>query len=484
VDRKADFEIRYSNSAGATIMKLFNATILLLSLLLSACASSQTTNQVSGIETQAKTGIITPGFELASTLTTSPISIIEDPETSAKITWLKENALQLRSISPIDDNFSDLEPLKQIIGDKRIIMLGEESHGDGNTFLAKIRLIKFLHQEMGFDVLAFESGFYDCHKAWEMIQNGDNTKTAFNGSVGNIWSESSQVEPLMSYLDQMAITEHPLILTGFDSQFTGTISPRYLIDDLTTFLKKYPMVAPEGQEWNDWVDQTRHLIGMYEPPSSDAQELYLNETKTLIENIKLVARPDDREAAYWLQLLKSMDAQAEFYWKTAGKSDDYLNSHPEISDLRDIQMGQNLIWLANEYYTDKKIIVWAATYHIARNLGSIEGHLNITTMGDVVWKELGDQVYALGFTAYTGRFGIVGQSTQPLSPPSENSLEDLMYKANFSYAIIDFRHPTNNGDWLQEKIISRPLGYQEYGANWTEVLDGIMFIKEMIPSTR
>ena len=101
---------------------------------------------------------------------------------------------------------------------------------------------------------------------------------------------------------------------------------------------------------------------MYEPPSSDAQELYLNETKTLIENIKLVARPDDREAAYWLQLLKSMDAQAEFYWKTAGKSDDYLNSHPEISDLRDIQMGQNLIWLANEYYTDKKIIVWAATY--------------------------------------------------------------------------------------------------------------------------
>jgi erythromycin esterase-like protein len=30
---------------------------------------------------------------------------------------------------------------------------------------AKVRLIKYLHQEMGFDVIAFESGLYECFQA-------------------------------------------------------------------------------------------------------------------------------------------------------------------------------------------------------------------------------------------------------------------------------------------------------------------------------
>jgi len=102
----------------------------------------------------------------------------------------------------------------------------------------------------------------------------------------------------------------------------------------------------------------------------------------------------------------------------------------------------------------------------------------------VIWKELSNQVYALGFTAYSGSFGVAGQGAETLSPPSANSLEDLMYKANLDYAIVDFRYPGNNGNWLQEKLISRPFGYDEMTANWTEVLDGIMFIKVMVPSTK
>jgi len=50
------------------------------------------------------------------------------------------------------------------IGNSRIVVLGEESHGDGATFLAKVRLIKFLHQKMGFDVLAWEAGLFNCQE--------------------------------------------------------------------------------------------------------------------------------------------------------------------------------------------------------------------------------------------------------------------------------------------------------------------------------
>ena len=44
----------------------------------------------------------------------------------------------------------------------------------------------------------------------------------------------------------------------------------------------------------------------------------------------------------------------------------------EGSNLRDIQMGINLAWLADEYYAGRKIIVWAASRHIAHDLQRID----------------------------------------------------------------------------------------------------------------
>jgi len=62
-----------------------------------------------------------------------------DVDRAARIAWLKEHAIALRSINPIDEDFSDLEPLRKTIGDVRIVQLGEQSHGDGATFHAKGR---------------------------------------------------------------------------------------------------------------------------------------------------------------------------------------------------------------------------------------------------------------------------------------------------------------------------------------------------------
>lgn len=165
-----------------------------------------------------------------------------------------------------------------------------------------------------------------------------------------------------------------------------------------------------------------------------------------------------------------------------------------MQNLRDEQMGRNLIWLARERYPGRKIIVWAATFHNARHLRRVdpglgrpdlqEHYKTMVPMGEVVWRELGDRMYSLGFTSSTGEAGTFFRPPQPLQKASPGSLEDLMERAGLENALMDFRNPPRGGRWLREPLISRPLGYTEMKADWGEVLDGMMYIREMIPSTR
>lgn len=89
-----------------------------------------------------------------------------------RVAWLKENVLRIRSINPDDQDFRDLEPLRAALEGIRLVLLGEADHGSGSDFLAKTRLVKFLHSELGFDVLAFETPMYDMTVVWQSLLAG------------------------------------------------------------------------------------------------------------------------------------------------------------------------------------------------------------------------------------------------------------------------------------------------------------------------
>src|SRR5206468_6044731 len=64
-------------------------------------------------------------------LAAMPLCAQED----SRVTWLAQHAVRVRSVDPADDDFRDLEPLRATLQGVRVVMLGEQDHGDGTTFL-------------------------------------------------------------------------------------------------------------------------------------------------------------------------------------------------------------------------------------------------------------------------------------------------------------------------------------------------------------
>src|SRR5262249_11972211 len=134
------------------------------------------------------------------------------------------------------------------------------------------------------------------------------------------------------------------------------------------------------------------------------------------------AKPSDKlsvsDLAFWRQFVDSSLAMADV--EAAMKSGD--KSERNHINLRDIQMAKNLVWQAREAYPKRKIIVWAAAFHLMRNPQTVAmvvepgkspaerktvmgyAESKITTMGHEAAKELEKETYSIFFTAAEGEF--------------------------------------------------------------------------------
>jgi erythromycin esterase len=415
----------------------------------------------------------------------------------ARIAYLKKYAIPVRSIDPQDGDFADLEPLRDVIGGRRVVMLGEATHGDGATFAAKVRLIRFLHERMGFEVLAFESGFYDVRKAWSAIRVGEDPLEAVDLGIDAIWGDSLQTQPLWSYLAAQSKTSRPLELSGFDLQFSGTAAHDSLLKDLGDYLSRAGL-SPDAAGAASRVTDALALVvknpGFLQNGSEfkrlkpEYREAAMNAFRVLGESLGRLRPPDEprmMERDFWIQFLRSSAAYLEQCWLIdlnalqTGGTDTAIN-------LRDRQMGENLLWLAQRAFPTKKIIVWAATSHILRRRYSMAGKRDpMIPMGEWLDKAMGSEVYVLGFTAKQGRWGTVQMSeSTELAAAAPNSLEDLLSAAGFEFAWLGFQNLLAEGVWLREPLSCRVLRYLPTTTDWTHFMDGVFFIKETFPSAK
>ncbi|MEU4674259.1 erythromycin esterase family protein [Amycolatopsis sp. NPDC023774] len=70
--------------------------------------------------------------------------------------WVRSHALSLDTLDP-DAGLDDLEPVRELIGNARVVAIGEAAHRVREFSLVRHRLLRFLAERCGFTVLAFEA---------------------------------------------------------------------------------------------------------------------------------------------------------------------------------------------------------------------------------------------------------------------------------------------------------------------------------------
>lgn len=406
---------------------------------------------------------------------------------SARRAWLAAHTAPIRTLDLNDPDDSDLTPIGRAIGDRRFVLLGEQTHGDGATFRAKARLIRYLHERLGFDLLVFESGFYDCRRTWVDARMGMALADSASGCMFELWWNSAQVRPLLAYLDAHKGTTRSLELAGMDLQPSG-LKSRELFADLERFLTAQPDTAGVAHALRALHTSYYAALGAASgsPGAADSASAQLRAALDRLDAISFHDVPALGllgEAGFWTQTLRGI-------WPLLTLVRELSRSAPTpgVLNQRDAVMGENLIWLARRYPA-RKIVVWGATSHLVRDRVGIEHDPapQMVPAGHVLEQAFPGEVYTIGFLGVTGEFGISRRGTAvPRSsvPQADSaSLDGLWRETGQELAFLDLRTIPPGGEWLRTPLIARPLGYAPMRTTWPRHLDAFFFIRQMTPST-
>jgi len=349
--------------------------------------------------------------------------------------------------------------LKDAIGDRSIVQLGESIHVTQEFPRARLRLVQYLHEEMGFDVLAFEGSLIDTWLAQDYIYRSHEPeqqtatqamKLAFFG----LW-QTDPMREVMQYIVRTQATPHPLYLSDFDIQpGMGRIN-RGATAALGAFLQSlraYDSSVNDG-ELDRWKTALGPALSCDAP---DGRELPLAVIEEWIGKAAAkvaIDRPEIHAAALRLvpSYIRARIAHCQEVREAGGSRRTYQIARDRLNAV-------NAIALRDTVSNSHRIMLWAHHSHVNHNTSG----QGIPSMGQHLLAAAPDSVYTVGLFAGSGsaydafsldRSGLLGLFPKRLRSKEDYGIENSLAQVSGQDFFVDFTARGKLPDaWLQRSF--------------------------------
>lgn len=358
--------------------------------------------------------------------------------------YTRQNALdeqeavqKIKQCSRPVNSVSDIDLLMDRIGDARIVMLGEASHGTHEYYTWRAYLTKRLIKDKGFRFLAVEGDWPDCYRINRYIKGYDNQEekvaailTIFNRWPTWMWA-NWEIAALAEWLKKHNKTMPANKRVGFYG-----LDVYSLWESMEAIMQYLQRVDPGA------LETAREAFTCFEPYRSDEgqgyarasqwiPELCENEVIDLLQEIqrKMPHYDSDPENVFSTEQNALVAVNAEKYYRAMVKGGGHS------WNIRDRHMADTLERLLQFHGADSKAIIWAHNTHIgdarATDMAQ-EGMYNIGELARLQHHEKG--VVLVGFGSYAGQV-VAGERwgapmrRMKVPPAQKGSWEYLMHQA-------------------------------------------------------
>ncbi|MEU5239424.1 erythromycin esterase family protein [Streptomyces lydicus] len=326
--------------------------------------------------------------------------------------WTSRNAVRLAAPG-LDAPPEDLATLRNLVGDARVVALGENSHQIHEFGLLRERMLRFLVRECGFTVYAVEFGAASGRAVDAWVQGGDGDLDALlmpraDGYPG----QSAEGRDTLRWLRaHNATAPRPVRFAGLDIPAAGgSLAPA-----LEPVAKYLADVDPDA------VRYARTALELSEPLAGGSGLVSAH------TRLALAPQAQDRLSATLGRLLNRVSVMREIYTRRSGHQayeralsdvwaawrtdqmqramSELLGGAPDAADLaaRDRYMAESLLELLDQSAPGTRIVLAAHNAHIQRTANPQGSPLPCAPMGHVLAQELGTDYVSVALTGGSGR---------------------------------------------------------------------------------
>ncbi|HYO02975.1 MAG TPA: erythromycin esterase family protein [Mycobacterium sp.] len=385
-----------------------------------------------------------------------------------------------RSALPAPDGVPAPEVLAELIGDSRVVLIGESSHGTHEFYRARAEITRWLIEHEGFTAVAAEADWPDAYRVNRFVRGANDDATAEEALSGfqrfPAWMWRNVV--VRDFVDWLRRhnelgRKEGLIQTGFYGL------------DLYSLHRSMQAVV----DYLDTVDhvaaaRARHRYACFDHAAGDDGQAYgyaaafgagdSCENQAVAQLIELqrdrlaYLGRDGRQAEDDLfcatqNAAAVRDSEAYYRSMFRGRVDSW--------NLRDSHMAETLDALLAHLDEQRgkpgstRIVVWAHNSHVGDARATEVGADGQLTLGQLVRERHGDQCRLIGFSTYEGTVTAASEWGGPselktVRPGLPGSLEELFHEAGPSPFLIRMNqdHPSDVTEALACVRLHRAIG--------------------------